>query len=98
MIRRVVIALVALGALYFTVQAGEFSSLDILRQRSRKAELQAQVDSLQHTVDSLRRVEHAVRTDPRTQERIAREEFGLVKGPNEILYKFAAPEPHDSTK
>lgn len=98
MIRRVILALVVLGAIYFTVQAGEFSSLDILRQRGRKAALQAQVDSLQRQVDSLRRVEQDVRTNPRTQERIAREEFGLVKGPNEILYKFAAPEQSDSAK
>jgi len=97
MIRRVILVLIVLGVVYFSVQAGEFSSLDILHQRNRKAALQAQVDSLQRQIDSLRRVERAVRTDPRTQERIAREQFGLVKGSNEILYKFASPTAKDTT-
>jgi len=76
-----------LGALVFALQAGEYSTLDIMRQHRRVAELTARGDSLQHAVDSLAQVEKMVRTDPATQERIAREEFGMVRG-NEILYRF----------
>ena len=57
--------------------------------------LRARVDSLHREVDSLRKVELAIRADPVTQERIAREEFGMVRNDNEILYKFISPE--DST-
>jgi cell division protein FtsB len=98
-IRRLVWVALAVGAIYFTVQAGEFSSRDILKQRGRRAKLQAQVDSLQRQVDSLQRVERAVRTDPVVQERIAREEFGMVRGDKEIVYKFVTPEAAgDSTR
>ena len=43
-------------------------------------------------VDSLAKVKKAVQTDPAVQERIAREEFGMVRGNKEILYRFAEPE------
>jgi len=32
-----------------------------------------------------------VQRDPATQERIAREVFGMVRGNKELLYRFAAP-------
>ena len=85
-----------LGALIFAVQGGEYSTLDIMRQRQRLAELNTQSDSLQHMVDSLTRAERLVRTDTATQERIAREEFGMVRG-NEILYRFL-PDTTAATK
>jgi hypothetical protein len=33
-----------------------------------------------------------------TQERIAREEFGMVKGNKELLYRFTEPVPVDTGK
>jgi cell division protein FtsB len=54
------------------------------------------IDSLQHVVDSLKRYKHRLQTDPALQERIAREEFGMVRGNKELLYRFA--EPADSTR
>ena len=76
-----------LGALIFALEAGEYSTLDIVRQRRRLTELTVRADSIRHAVDSLTRAEKLVRTDPVTQERIAREEFGMVRG-GEILYRF----------
>jgi cell division protein FtsB len=46
------------------------------------------VDSLQRQVDSLGRFLRLVKGDSATQERIAREEFGMVRGDKEILYRF----------
>jgi cell division protein FtsB len=86
--RRIVWALIILAALAFAVHGGEYSSLDLWRQRERKARLQAETDSLQREVDSLRGVARAIATDPATQERIAREEFGMVRGDKEILYRL----------
>ncbi|HEY8312245.1 MAG TPA: septum formation initiator family protein [Gemmatimonadaceae bacterium] len=85
--RRLIWGVLILGALVFALQAGEYSTADILRLRSRTAEMTQRADSIQHAVDSLTRAEKLVRTDPVTQERIAREEFGMVRG-NEILYRF----------
>ena len=48
-------------------------------------------DSLQHIIDSLRTYKHRVETDPVLQERIAREEFGMVRGNKELLYRFTEP-------
>jgi cell division protein FtsB len=96
-IQRIIWVVLIIGAAYFAMQAGEFSTRDILRQRMRKAQMQAGIDALQHEVDSLTRVERLVRGDSVTQERIAREEFGMVHGDNEILYRFVAPDSADST-
>lgn len=87
MAAKVVWGAIIIAAIYFAIQGGEYSTMDIVRQRHRIAVVAARSDSLQHTVDSLRRAERAVRTDPVTQERIAREEFGMVRG-QEILYRF----------
>jgi len=73
----------------FAVQGGEYSTLDIFRQRARRTALKAQIDSLHRQVDSLTRLVHAIETDPAVQERIAREEFGMIRGNKEILYRFA---------
>ena len=80
----------ALGAvaLYFAVQGGEYSTRDLFVLRSRTANMTHQVDSLQHQVDSLGRYLRLVKSDSATQERIAREEFGMVRGDKEIIYRF----------
>ena len=80
----------ALGALaiYFAVQGGEYSTRDLFAIRSRNIRLAVEVDSLQRQVDSLTRYLRLVRSDSATQERIAREEFGMVRGDKEILYRF----------
>jgi cell division protein FtsB len=83
--------LVVLAAALFAVQGGEYGTSDLVRQRARRQRVQAAVDSLQHEVDSLSALKRAVATDPALQERIAREEFGMVRGGKEILYRFAEP-------
>jgi len=80
-------ALIAL-ALFFALQGGEYSTRDLFVLRGRTRRLTVQVDSLQRQVDSLGRFLRLVRSDSATQERIAREEFGMVRGDKEILYRF----------
>jgi cell division protein FtsB len=79
------------AALWFAVQGGEYGTSDLLRQRGQRARLVRQIDSLGRVVDSLKRHKARVLTDARTQERIAREEFGMVRG-KELLYRFAEPD------
>ena len=81
-------------ALWLGIQGGEFSTMDLVRQRRDRQRLTRDIDSLTRMVDSLRRYRQLVLGDPATQERIAREEFGMVR-PNELLYRFA--DPPDST-
>jgi cell division protein FtsB len=76
------------GAVIFAIQGGEYSTLDLWRQRQLKLGLQAETDSLARLVDSLKREAELIRTDRATQERIAREQFGMVRGNKEILYRL----------
>jgi cell division protein FtsB len=75
-------------ALYFAVQGGEYSTRDLYVLNRRTATLTREVDSLQRHVDSLGRFLKLVKSDSATMERIAREEFGMVRGDKEILYRF----------
>lgn len=90
-LRRVLVALGGAVALWFAVQGGEYGTLDLWRQRQRRAALQREIDSLSRIVDSLRVYKQQVLTDPATQERIAREEFGMIRG-KELLYRLAEPD------
>ena len=92
---RLIFWLAAIGAIFFALQGGEYSSRDLWRQRKFKQKLTTETDSLAKEVDSLRREAKAVLTDPATQERIAREQYGMVRGDKEILYRLGATK--DST-
>ncbi len=87
-VKRLVWTVIGLGILAFAVQGGEYGTTDLLTQRERRRVLQIEVDSLQAQVDSLRRLERRLQSDPALQERIAREEFGMVRGDRELLYRF----------
>ena len=95
MLKRIVWVLVIVGALAFALQGGEYSTVDLYKQYRHKRALTRTVDSLQKLTDSLARYSKLVQTDSATQERIAREEFGMVRGDKEILYRFGDA---DSTK
>jgi cell division protein FtsB len=75
-------------ALFFAVQGGEYSTKDLYVLSRRTGNLTREVDSLQRQVDSLGRYLKLVKSDSATMERIAREEFGMVRGDKEILYRF----------
>ena len=90
-VRRIVTIAAIAGGVLFALQGGEYGTWDLIQQRTRKQRLLAQIDTLQHQIDSLERVKKAVETDPATQERIAREQFGMVRGNKEMLYRFAEP-------
>ena len=74
-------------ALYFALQGGEYGTLDLLQLRREEAEERADVERLQRLVDSLTKAAVAIELDPRTQERAARERFGMIKK-GEFLYRL----------
>jgi cell division protein FtsB len=88
-VKRVLAAAGVLGAIWFAIEGGEYGTRDLARQKQRKARLQLAIDSAQQVVDSLRRYKTRLESDPVLQERIAREEFGMVRGEKEILYRIA---------
>ncbi|HEY6225019.1 MAG TPA: septum formation initiator family protein [Gemmatimonadales bacterium] len=69
------------------VLAGEYSTVDWLKLRSQLQQERDSVEALRVQVDSLARLARALETDPATQERAAREQFGLIRN-GEILYRI----------
>lgn len=95
--RRALWVVGGIAVLWYAVQGGEYGTTDLVRLRAKRVAVAARIDSLAHQVDSLQALAHAIQTDPAVQERIAREEFGMVRGDKELLYRFApspAPSPH----
>ena len=92
MLKRLLVLAALLLALAYAIQGGEYGTSDLLSQRERREALVRRLDSLQRDVDSLTRRKRALQTDAALQERIAREEFGMVRGEKEILYRFADPD------
>ena len=74
-------------ALYFAVQGGEYGTLDLLQLRREEAEEQEKVARLHWMVDSLTGVATGIEKDPRIQERVAREQFGMLRK-GEFLYRL----------
>ncbi len=79
------------AALYFALQGGEYGTLDLLQLRREEAEEHASVARLEHLVDSLTKAAVAIEQDPRTQERVARERFGMLRE-GEFLYRLVPQE------
>ena len=83
---------VVFAVLAFALEGGEYGTSDLLRQRARERRLRSEIDSLTRVIDSLSRYKRRLETDAKLQERIAREEFGFVRGDKELLYRFARPD------
>jgi len=94
-IRRLAWRLGLVFAAWFAVQGGEYSTTSLFRQSARERMLTAAIDSLRRDVDSLRALKRRIETDPATQERIAREDFGMVRGDKELLFRFVEPGPSE---
>jgi cell division protein FtsB len=88
-------ALAALAfLLYFGIQGGEYATTDLLALRGQEAGEREQVQRLRRVVDSLQKEAVAIEHDLRTQERVARERFGMIRR-GELLYRLVPP---DSTR
>jgi cell division protein FtsB len=77
--------------LFFAAQGGEYSTLDVIDRRQRRDRLQAEVIRKRAELDSLKAEYHAVSTDPARLERVAREQFGMIRGDKELLYRIGGP-------
>jgi cell division protein FtsB len=88
LLRRVAIGGAVAAAVVFAWTGGEYAWSDVRARTERRERLEAEVARLQTVVDSLRAELVAVEQDAATIERIAREEYGMVKGDRELLYRF----------
>ena len=74
-------------ALYFAIQGGEYGTTHLLELRGDVEREQEQVARLRIAVDSLAREAEAIKRDPRVQERVARESFGMIRK-GEYLFRI----------
>ncbi len=66
-------------ALYFAIQGGEYGTTHLLQLRREVRQEEALMAGLKVIVDSLQKAAKAIQQDPRTQERVAREAFGMIR-------------------
>lgn len=93
--RRLLVVAAVIGVGWFAVQGGEYGTFDLFSLGARQKQAEAEVAELTRIVDSLTKWKQAILTDPVVQERLAREEFGMVRGDREFLYRFVEA-PGDS--
>ncbi|OYV67337.1 MAG: hypothetical protein B7Z72_09810 [Gemmatimonadetes bacterium 21-71-4] len=91
MTKRVLVGLVVLGMAVFALEGGEYGTVDLLRLKGQIRRERDSIIRLRVEVDSLAEVERALTTYPRTQERVARELYGMIR-PGEILYQVVPPD------
>lgn len=90
--RQFVALVAAMGGVAFGAMAGEYSTPDWWTLRGNlEAETRA-VDRLKAETDSLSRAAKALETDSATQEKAAREAFGMLR-PGELLYRIEPQKP-----
>ncbi len=87
----VALGVLGVGAL-FGAFGGEYGTLDWWQLRQRVRSERAAIERLKTEVDSLRQEAEAIERDPATQERVARELFGMIR-PGEILYRVETVKP-----
>ncbi len=78
-------------ALYFAIQGGEYGTTHLLELRREVTEEHGAVVRLRVIVDSLEHEVHEIQTNPRVQERVAREAFGMIRR-GEYLFRIVAPD------
>ena len=86
---RVLLGFVLLaGAAYFAVFGGDYDAFDLRRVRQERALEEQRAREVSAEVEELRARRDSLANDSATIERIAREQYGLIRD-GERLYRFA---------
>jgi len=92
-VKRLVVAAIVIAMLVFALEGGEYGTRDLLALKRQVRQEQERIVELRRDLDSLNRLGRALKTDPATQERYARELYGMIR-PGETLYQVV---PRDSS-
>lgn len=79
MTRKHLVLAILLLLVFFAVQGGEYGTRDYLILQREERQERALIEALRREVDSLEREALLVETDPETQERLARELYGMLR-------------------
>jgi cell division protein FtsB len=83
---RLVALLLIVGGIGFGLWGGLYSTLDWWKLKRRVADEEQAIVRLEAEIDSLTAWAAALESDSATQERVARERFGMIRN-GEILYR-----------
>jgi cell division protein FtsB len=83
--KRALATVAVVGGLAFGFAGGEYGTVDWWQLKRDLAAERAALDSLRAETDSLERELRLLERDPATQERVAREKFGMIR-PGELLF------------
>ena len=75
-----------LGLLALAVWGGEYGTADWITIRRQLIDERAKVAALRIELDSLAKLASDLETNPAVQERVAREQFGMIRD-GEVLYR-----------
>ncbi len=89
-LKRVVVPGLLVLAAYYAVFGGEYSVFDLRRARVDGDAERVELAELRQMIDSLGAWSDSLQNDAATLERVAREQFGLIRE-GETLYRFATP-------
>ena len=84
--RWLVVGILVLAAV-FALGGGTYTTLDLFRLKRQLHDEQDAIVQLKVDIDSLSRVADAAEHDPRAQERLARDQYGMIR-PGEYLYRI----------
>ncbi len=90
-LKRAVVPGLLLVAVYYAVFGGEYSVFELRAARASVESERVDLLQLRQEIDSLRAWTDSLQSDPVTIERIAREEYGMIRE-GETLYRFAEGE------
>lgn len=78
--------IVVVGGVVFGLMGGEYSTLDWWKLKREARDQEEAIERLRFEIDSLRAWAESLETDSATQERVAREKFGMLRD-GEMLYR-----------
>ena len=84
---RVIAVVILGGGLVFGLFGGEYRAIDLWKLKRQVREEQVALEVLHIEIDSLRAYAESLETNRQTQERVARERFGMVRD-GEIVYRI----------
>jgi cell division protein FtsB len=88
---RVLAGIAIVGGMVFGAAGGEYGTWDWWQLRRDLKSERTAIDSLKVAIDSLQTEVKLLETDPATQERVAREKFGMLR-PGELMFQVEIPD------
>jgi len=84
---QIIAAIFLVGGLVFGLFGGEYRAIDWWKLKRQVRDEQAVIADLRLEIDSLRAYAESLETNRATQERVARERFGMIRD-GEIVYRI----------